>query len=228
MDRELIQVKQNQTVTTSLLVAEKFNKNHRNVLSKIKSLNDQVASLKLSGPAYFIESEYIDQQGKNRPMYYINRDGFSLLAMSFTGAEALKWKIHYINAFNAMENRIKNTLFSDNRFELAKLIATVPDSKVHLIRDLYPEHFNATPLPGSLEYISDINTSYMRWIADYNIDKEWIKEFPTIEIYNNYVRYCLTNHYLSMGKKLFYRTLERDFNFTRRQKGDGFRYFIGA
>ncbi len=228
MCTNLIQVKENETVTTSLLVSEKFKKDHKNVLSKIESLNKQITSLFLSPLNYFDKTEYTDSKGQKRPMYYINRDGFTLLAMSFTGTEALQWKIKYINAFNAMEQKLKNISFSDNRLELAKLIASTSESKIQAIKELYPEHFVEIPTRGSLEYISDINTSYMRWIADYGINKEWIEDFPTIEIYNNYVRYCMDNRYRSMGKKLFYRTLERDFNFTRRQKGNGYRYFIGA
>ena len=42
------------------------------------------------------------------PMYVMNRDGFTLLAMGFTGEKALKFKLDYINAFNQMEETIKN------------------------------------------------------------------------------------------------------------------------
>ena len=37
----------------------------------------------------------------------MNRDGFSLLVMGFTGKEALQWKLKYINAFNTMESMLK-------------------------------------------------------------------------------------------------------------------------
>ena len=38
----------------------------------------------------------------------MNRDGFSLLSMGFTGKEALEWKLKYINAFNQMEEKLKS------------------------------------------------------------------------------------------------------------------------
>ena len=41
-------------------------------------------------------------------MYLMNRDGFTLLAMGFTGKEALTWKMKYINAFNAMEQELRS------------------------------------------------------------------------------------------------------------------------
>ena len=40
-------------------------------------------------------------------MYYMDRDGFTLLVMGFTGKEALNWKVKYIQAFNQMEEQLK-------------------------------------------------------------------------------------------------------------------------
>ena len=68
------------------------------------------------------------------------------------------------------------------------------------------------PERGSLEYISELNTSYLKWIEDYNITKEWIGDFPTFDIYTNYVRYCIENRYNAMDRRLFFRTLAHDFN----------------
>lgn len=93
----------NQVLTNSLLVAEKFDKRHADVIRAIEnqlSTNAKVRSL-------YESSTYIDEQGKERPMYIMNRDGFTLLTMSFTGAKALEFKLDYIDAFNKMENIIK-------------------------------------------------------------------------------------------------------------------------
>ena len=54
----------------------------------------------------FFRSEYTTIQNKKLPMYLMNRDGFTLLAMGFTGKAALEWKIKYIAAFNAMEKQL--------------------------------------------------------------------------------------------------------------------------
>ena len=56
----------------------------------------------------FAESTYADSQGKAQPMYLMTRDGFSLLAMGFTGERALRFKLDFINAFNNMEAHIKS------------------------------------------------------------------------------------------------------------------------
>ena len=229
METNLIQVKESNIVTNSLLVAEKFNKDHKSVLRKIETLISQLEDgAILRSPLLFEKSVYINEQNKNQPMYYINRDGFTLLAMGFTGKEALEWKLKYIEAFNSMEERLRNPVLMDNRLEIAKLLIQAPESRVASIRALYPEYFSTLPEVNSLEYISDINTSYRKWIEDLNITKDWIGDFPTGDIFNNYARYCIENRLESMGKKTFYRTLENDFGLTRKQRNDGQRYFISA
>lgn len=87
-------------LTTSLAVAEKFGKHHRNVLQAIRNLECPQAFTELN----FKLSEYIDPTGRKLPMYDITRDGFAVLAMGFTGPEALRWKIAFLDAFNALES----------------------------------------------------------------------------------------------------------------------------
>lgn len=56
----------------------------------------------------FHKGESKDSYGRSKPCYFMNRDGFTLLAMGFTGKQALDWKIKYINAFNQMEKWLKS------------------------------------------------------------------------------------------------------------------------
>lgn len=55
----------------------------------------------------FFLTEYTDTQGKRQKQYILTRDGFTLLAMGFTGAKAMQFKVAYINAFNRMEQLIR-------------------------------------------------------------------------------------------------------------------------
>ncbi|WP_195701886.1 Rha family transcriptional regulator [Companilactobacillus futsaii] len=101
----LVIMKDQQAVTSSLQVAETFNKNHKHVLEAIDNLKEGVAE---NWADLFYEDTYIHPQ--NRQPYrviYMNRDGFTLLAMGFTGKKALKFKLKYIEAFNKMESHIK-------------------------------------------------------------------------------------------------------------------------
>lgn len=100
---DLVIMKNQQAVTSSLQVAETFEKNHRDVLRAIANL--EIGSAKLRSQM-FAEGTYTNR-GKEYPMYYMNRDGFALLAMGFTGTKALKFKLQYIEAFNSMEEQVK-------------------------------------------------------------------------------------------------------------------------
>lgn len=89
-------------VVSSLDVARNFEKEHKDVLKTIKSLE---CSEEFAGRNFALGS-YKDTQNQDRPHYLITRDGFAFLAMGFTGKKAAKFKEAYITAFNEMEREI--------------------------------------------------------------------------------------------------------------------------
>ncbi|EGP5125928.1 phage regulatory protein [Enterococcus faecium] len=106
--QELVILKNKEAVTTSLQVAESFDKKHRHVLSAIDELKEGVAE---NWADLFWEDTYVHPQNKQSyRIIYMNRDGFSLLAMGFTGKKALSFKLQYIEAFNKMEKELKDQL----------------------------------------------------------------------------------------------------------------------
>ena len=114
---DLVLVQDDNVLTTSLIVAEKFGKNHFDVLRAIENClktlrniatrtNDSnFAGVKIDSA--FIKNEYTDAKGERRPMYYLSRDAFSLIVMGFTGEKAMEWKWRYIQEFNRMEAALK-------------------------------------------------------------------------------------------------------------------------
>lgn len=94
--------KEEVTVVTSLDVAETFGKEHARVLRDIREL-DCSEEFRHGN---FAESYYLNVQNKKQPMYYITRDGFTLLAMGYTGEKAMQFKEAYIKQFNAMEKAL--------------------------------------------------------------------------------------------------------------------------
>lgn len=114
---DLVILKNKQVVTTSLKVAESFEKNHRDVMRTIRNLTAQNCAV----GNMFAESTYVNKQGHEQPMFYMNRDGFTLLAMGFTGDKALQFKLKYIEAFNKMEQMIKE-----------KALPQTPEEKLQL------------------------------------------------------------------------------------------------
>ncbi|MQS96365.1 Rha family transcriptional regulator [Companilactobacillus halodurans] len=102
---DLVIMKDQQAVTSSLQVAKTFNKNHRDVLRAVDDLKEGVAQ---NWADLFYEDTYTHPQNKQQyRIIYMNSDGFTLLAMGFTGKKAIKFKLKYIEAFNKMESHIK-------------------------------------------------------------------------------------------------------------------------
>ncbi len=103
---ELVIMHDQQAVTTSLKVAEIFEKEHRVVMKSIRNLTAQNYAVK----KMFVEDSYLNSRNQQQPMYYMNRDGFTLLAMGFTGSKAMEFKLKYIEAFNKMEQIVRQEL----------------------------------------------------------------------------------------------------------------------
>ena len=104
-------------VVSSQVVADHFGKRHDNV---VRSIDDLLRSIRESnsskvrtlgdssklGREYFQECELINSRNRAYRGYMMTRDGFSLLAMGFTGQKALEWKLKFISTFNAMEKAL--------------------------------------------------------------------------------------------------------------------------
>lgn len=94
-----------QPVVTSVDVAVNFSKRHDHVLRDIETLIERDS---LNIGEMFFKDRYTDSYGREQKCYLMNRDGFSLLVMGFTGADALEWKLKYIQGFNTMEKALNS------------------------------------------------------------------------------------------------------------------------
>lgn len=101
----ILQNKEGLILTSSRDVSERFEKEHDKVCRDIKNL---LKSQPTKLASEFIKTEYVSDRGRNYTEYLLTRDGFSLLCMGFTGEKALEWKLKYIDAFNKMEQTLKD------------------------------------------------------------------------------------------------------------------------
>ncbi|MEQ6292194.1 Rha family transcriptional regulator [Vogesella sp. GCM10023246] len=101
----VVSISNGQSTTTSKAVADYFHKQHKDVLRKIETLLPDLPNDWYQRNFAPIQIEVDLGMGRKRvdPGFEITRDGFTLLAMGFTGKQALQWKLRYIEAFNAME-----------------------------------------------------------------------------------------------------------------------------
>ena len=101
--RSLLEAADDKVLVSSLDVAYHFDKQHKNVLRDIETLECSSEFRRLN----FEPSSYYNSQNKTQPMFKLTRDGFAMLVMGFAGAKAVFWKERYIQAFNLMEAELR-------------------------------------------------------------------------------------------------------------------------
>lgn len=170
---ELVTTKQDQTVTSSRIVAEYFEKQHKDVLKGIRKLLDDEPSLK---NCFYLDS-YTDNYNKERTMYYMNEMGFSLLVMGFNGKKALKWKIDFYNAFCELKVKRSFTLNSKlkelqqiNSFLVAennKKLLTAYKGDLYTVTSIAKEYgLNARKLNQLLKDLNIQHKNEGRWVVN--------------------------------------------------------------
>ena len=101
--REIVlSMQSGEPVASSRQIAENFEKRHDHVIRDIDAIKKDVPNF---GEMFF-ETTAPDSYGREQRAYLMNRDGFTLLTMGFTGKAALEWKLKYIAAFNEMEKKL--------------------------------------------------------------------------------------------------------------------------
>lgn len=142
---QLVTILNEQPMTSSLQIAENFGKEHKNVLkiiyevqNNVKKTQETSNNKKAQNGAFqnqmFLPDKYeVGSNRKKYPMFYINKDGFVLLVMGFTGSKATQFKLRYIEEFNRMEQELKNkntlSLPQDYASALRKLADTVEENE---------------------------------------------------------------------------------------------------
>lgn len=106
LTQDLVFVDQNEIYTDSLIVARVFEREHRTVLRDIRELIANAGEM--IGLHNFVQSSYINLQGKKQPKFTLTKKALTLLIMGYTGKKAFQIKVNYIETFEKMESYIKN------------------------------------------------------------------------------------------------------------------------
>lgn len=152
---ELVIMYGKQVVTTSLKVAEIFGKEHKHVMETVRKLTAENSTVR----KMFIEDSYLNSRNQQQPMYYMNRDGFTLLAMGFTGSKAMEFKLKYIEAFNKMEQIVRQELpqTPEEKLALTMQVTLRLDKRVGKIEKSIDEIQNKSEI--------DSDQRYKLWVA---------------------------------------------------------------
>lgn len=208
MDNEIILKELNGEITAnSRDVAERFRKEHGSVLKSIdgenrkgKHINGLIDEILASGNPptnYFKETSYINR-GKSYKEYELTRDGFSLLVMGFTGVEATKWKLKYIEAFNKMESRLKEqnskALPTSYKEALVQLLQQLEDNEKLLDEvDRYQRFLcektgclTKSELAKKLDASAQTLAAKLKKIGVYTktsqVSEEFLRKYPSVKI----------------------------------------------
>lgn len=143
---QLVILHEQQAVTSSTNLAQNFGKRHDNVLRDIEGLKKDV----LNFEEMFFEASEPDNYNRPRRVYLMNRDGFTLLAMGFTGPRALDFKLKYISAFNQLEAQVKNPPISSTQALL--LAALEQEKKIELVSGRLDHLENTMRIDGGQQF----------------------------------------------------------------------------
>lgn len=189
-------------VTTSLRIAEVFEKRHDNVLRDIEDLEcpDEFSFLN------FEERDY-ENRGQKYPMYLITRDGFAILAMGFTGKKAMEWKIKYISAFNAMEKKLQER-------SATRLSQDDSDAITYLLSAVDTIQRNVAKLTETRKYEDNPVAPFCDDQCRYKAGGFMLKD----EFYSRYGSWCYVKEEYALTKPVFFRKLYKYASFVKSVK----------
>lgn len=152
-----------QVLTNSLLVAEKFGKRHADVIRSIDNiLNTEDELLNAKMRLAFVSTTYEDSTGKSNPAYIMNQKGFSILVMGWNGIKALKFKNEFYDAFEAMERSLKEIKTPQTYAEALRRLADEVEAKEQI---QYQLEQKTEQLDDSKEWYS-----IKRWAKEHNMN----------------------------------------------------------
>jgi len=106
---QLVSRHDHKITTTTTIIADAFQKPHKDVLAKIRNLDcsEEFRERNFSPTSELIQAGAVKRE---REYYEITKDGFMFLVMGFTGKRAAEWKENFINAFNAMQDQLSTEI----------------------------------------------------------------------------------------------------------------------
>lgn len=202
----LVELTQLGARTNSRVVAEAFEKEHKHVLAAIDDLIEKKPQLR--GPKFRPTEEMVQVGAAPRTLRYyeMDRDGFTLVAMGFTGSKALDWKLAFIEAFNRMESALREEMAQSDADEpmvmrdYSPALAVIREARQIFapkeVRALWPRLGLPDPMArhgGSIEFEqiggSPVDDSIIDWRNACSVDEEGAVTSAS-ELWDSYRAWC--------------------------------------
>lgn len=228
----LVTIRDGQPRASSQDVADAFDKNHRDVLRVIDKMVEQAPKLSLRN---FAQRDFI-VRGRTYRAYEMDRDGFSLLAMGFTGPKALEWKLKFLEAFRRMEEALSQSLATNDN-SLAKLHPLLQTAEgrdalwkgreqVRLMKELkgreaalalwlelglpIPRNFDAMMEHGAKKQLMPIGEMHA-WIESSTVRANEAAANRAEQLYYDYFNWCFANDLAAYDQDKFKKHLRIHF-----------------
>lgn len=182
--------------TTSLIVAQAFEKEHKNVLRDIENLECSPEFHQLN----FEHTPYVHpQNGQTYPAYRLTRDGFAFLAMGFTGKKAALWKEKFLEAFNAMERALRREqVGQESESRTPQAIPAKPPRKepVHMATKLTSGQKEA--IRGLIRMVAYVEQAHEEDILEQLLVSMQVQRLEAIK------KHAFSDAFLFLWRKIFY------------------------
>jgi len=112
--KDLVEVKYNKVFATSNVIGTEFGVAHKEILRKIDNLRVEISTLEFN--QMYVKNVYVNPKGREYDNYHLTRKGYMFLVMNISSKKAHKKKLAFIDAFDLMENTLRNVL--DNKSDV--------------------------------------------------------------------------------------------------------------
>ena len=168
-----VRIENDRMITDSRNVADVFSKRHDNVIRDIENLKKDV----LNFEEMFFKGTMPDSYGREQKVYFMTRDGFTLLAMGFTGKDAMQWKLRYIEAFNKLAEAwnspeavmARALQIANKKLDEAKMLIAAKDEE---IAEMKPKVSYYDVILNCKDLVSVTQIA-----KDYGKSAKWLNEF---------------------------------------------------
>lgn len=206
---DLVMMRGKDAVCDSLEVAEHFGKRHDKLIFEIERKYTGLIGkgcAQNGGDPFFMKSTYIhEQNGQRYPKYYMNRNGFTLLVMGFTGKEAIAWKMKYIEAFNKMEYLLaqkQTQVYRDTR-AYQKTIRKQETDAVKCLVDYATQQGSG----NAVRYYSILSNLADKTVGIADREQATIEQLGTLALAENIIARCISE---GIGARMPYKDIYQE------------------